>query len=81
MLRERGIFERVALRWAEVQPANSQKFKYLGDVIEVSKTDRRITGVRRGRKRVPICKGGVEVEGVGVAILLTKREHGIFPSF
>jgi len=35
--------------------------------------DRRITGVRRGRKRVPICKGGVEVEGVDVAILLTKR--------
>ena len=45
------------------------------------RTDRRITGVWRGRKRVPICRGGVEVEGVGVAILLTKREHGIFPSF
>ena len=37
--------------------------------------------VRRGIKRVPICKGVVEVEGVDVAILLTKREHGIFPSF
>ena len=43
--------------------------------------DRHITGVRRGIKRVPICKGVVDVEGVGVAILLTKREHGIFPSF
>ena len=43
--------------------------------------DRRVTGVRRGKKRVPICKGGVEVEGVGVSILLTKREHDIFPSF
>ena len=29
--------------------------------------DRRLTGVRRGRKRVPICKGGVEVEeGAGL---------------
>ena len=36
VLRERGIFERVALRWVEFQPANSQKFKYLGDDIEVS---------------------------------------------
>ena len=36
VLRERGIFERVALRCAEFQPANSQKFKYLGDDIEVS---------------------------------------------
>ena len=36
MLRERGIFARVALRWAEFQPANSQKFKYLGDDIEVT---------------------------------------------
>lgn len=36
VLRERGIFERVALRWVELQPANSQKFKYLGDDIEVS---------------------------------------------
>ena len=51
------------------------------EMILKFRTDRRITGVRRGRKRVPICKGGVEVEGVGVAILLTKREHGIFPSF
>ena len=42
---------------------------------------RHITGVRRGIKRVPICKGVVAVEGVDVAILLTKREHGIFPSF
>ena len=51
------------------------------EMILKFRTDRRITGVRRGRKRVPICKVGVEVEGVGVAILLTKREHGIFPSF
>ena len=51
------------------------------EMILKFRTDRRITGVRRGRKRVTICKGGVEVEWVGVAILLTKREHGIFPSF
>ena len=51
------------------------------EMILEFRTDRRITGVRRGRKRVPIYKGGVEVEWVGVAILLTKREHGIFPSF
>ena len=36
VLKERAIFERVALRWAEFQPANSQKFKYLGHDIEVS---------------------------------------------
>ena len=51
------------------------------EMILKFRTDRHITGVRRGRKRVPICKGGFKVEGVGVAILLTKREHGIFPSF
>ena len=80
MLMERGIFERVALRWAEFQPANSQKFKYW-EMISKFRIDRHITGVRRGIKRVSICKGVVEVEGVGAAILLTKREQGIFPSF
>ena len=32
------------------------------DMILKFRIDRRITDVRRGRKRVPICKGGVEVE-------------------
>ena len=37
------------------------------DMILKFRIDRRITGVRRGRKRVPICKGGVEVErGAGL---------------
>ena len=36
---------------------SASQFKYLGDDI-----DRRITDVRRGRKRVPICKGGVVLE-------------------
>ena len=90
MLMERGIFERVARRWVEFKPASSQKFKYWEMILKfriarhqekMIFSCRHITGVRRGIKRVPICKGVVEVEGVDVAILLTKREHGIFPSF
>ena len=45
--------------------------------------DRRITGVRRGRKRVPICKGGVEVEG-GAGLLWNQTPssvHSLFFSF
>ena len=88
MLMERGIFERVARRWVEFQPASSQKFKYWEMILKFridrhqeTHTGAHDTGVRRGIKRVPICKGVVEVEGVDVAILLTKQEHGIFPSF
>ena len=42
--------------------------------------DRRITGVRRGRKRVPICKGGVEVEG-GAGLLWNQTPSSVHSLF
>ena len=48
-----------------VSASQFSKVQILGTCYLKFRIDRRKTGVRQGRKRVPICKGGVEVEGGG----------------